>query len=638
MPDAFPPDDAALAQAIEAANLPTLAMVLVQLTGDASLMRSGLRFKRASQQRMDGGLDDASARALRDRALEALRAFRDGGAQLPPLPPAEMLHEMMSFSLGYAVPPEYVAMMMQDMQLIDVAPPDAASSSPAPPDFNVIIIGAGASGIVASIELSRMGVAHTVIEKNADVGGTWLENTYPGCRVDLPSHFYAMSFEPNHAWSQHFAPREEIFEYLKRVATKHRVPEHVRFQTEVVSASYDDASKRWHVVVRDKDGRESSLHANAVISAVGQLNRPSVPALRGLERFSGPSFHTARWRHDVPLRGKRVGIIGTGASGMQIVPKLAEECERVVIFQRSPQWSVSNPDYFQHISPDEQWLLRHVPYYAAWYRFRTFYVSADGLHASVQLDPSWPHPERSLNADNDRIRTLLIEHIRRELGERTDLLDKCVPDYPPFAKRMLLDNGWFRTLTRDNVELVTDEIACVTETGVELASGAHHTLDALVFATGFQATRFLWPMTIAGAHGQTLQAAWRGDPRAHLGITVPGFPNLFVLYGPNTNLAHGGSIIFHSECQSRYIAGCLRMLFEGGYAALDCKPAAYEASNARLDQAQARMAWAQPNVHNWYRSEAGRIASTSPYRLVDYWSMTRVPDPDDFVLIPREAV
>jgi 4-hydroxyacetophenone monooxygenase len=633
MPNAFPPDDTALAQAIEAANLPTLALVLVHLTGDLSIMRSGLRFKRASQQRMDGGLDESSAHALRERALAALRAFRDAGAELPPLPSHDVLHEMMSFSLGHPMPPEYVAMMIEDMQLIGGAARAAAASPVAATDFNAIIIGAGASGIVASIELARMGIAHTVIEKNEDVGGTWLENTYPGCRVDLPSHFYAMSFEPNHAWSQYFAPREEIFAYLKGVAEKYRVPERVRFGTEVVTATYDEASKRWHVVVRDREGRESSLQANALISAVGQLNRPSVPSLRGLDQFKGRAFHTARWRHDVDLRGKRVGVIGTGASGMQLVPKLAEACERVAIFQRSPQWSVPNPDYFRTISPAKQWLLQHVPYYAAWFRFRTFYTSADGVHASVQLDPNWPHPERSLNADNERIRVLLTEYIQRELGGRDDLLAKCVPDYPPFAKRMLLDNGWFRTLTRDNVELVTEDIACVTETGVELSNGMHHELDALVLATGFQATRFLWPMAITGANGKTLQEVWGGDPRAHLGVTVPGFPNLFVLYGPNTNLAHGGSIIFHSECQSRYITGCMRMLLEGGYAALDCTPAAYEASNARLDEAQARMAWAQPNARNWYRSEAGRIASTSPFRLVDYWSMTRTPDPNDFVLI-----
>ena len=275
-------DDAALAQAIEDANLPTLALVMIHLTGDTELMRRGLRFKRASGQRMDGGLDEATARELRERALAVLRAYRDSGAPAPALPSDDVLHEMMSFSLGQAVPSEYVPLMIEDMHLRPSSS-DAAAAAAAPSDFHVVVIGAGASGIVVSIELSRMGIAHTVIEKNADVGGTWLENTYPGCRVDLPSHFYAMSFEPNPTWSAHYAPREEIFAYMKRVADKHRVRDSIRFETEVLSATYDDASKRWRVIVRDREGQERSISANAVISAVGQLNRPSMPSLEGLD-------------------------------------------------------------------------------------------------------------------------------------------------------------------------------------------------------------------------------------------------------------------------------------------------------------------------------------------------------------------
>jgi 4-hydroxyacetophenone monooxygenase len=540
---------------------------------------------------------------------------------------------MMSFSLGQPVPPEYVPMMIGDMERSGLAgsrvQPLAAASVRS--GFHVIVIGAGASGIVTSIELARMGIAHTVLEKNADLGGTWHENSYPGCRVDLPSHFYAMSFEPNASWSGYYAPRREIYAYLKRVADKYRVQAAIRFSTEVVRADYDEGRALWRVVVRDAQG-ERTLEANAVISAVGQLNRPAMPTLPGLDRFEGAAFHTARWRHDVELRGKRVGVLGTGASSMQIVPEIAPSVGQLSIFQRSPQWAIKSPDYFREVSAGERWLLEHVPSYAAWFRFRTFYTAADLAHAMLQLDPSWPHPERSLNADNDRVREWLVEYIKSELGERTDLHDKCIPDYPPFAKRMLLDNGWFKTLTRDNVELVTEDIAQVTERGVTLASGEQRELDVLVLATGFQATRFLWPMTIAGRGGRTLQDAWAGDPRAHLGVTVPGFPNFFILYGPNTNLAHGGSIIFHSECQTRYIAGCLQLMFDGGHTAIECTQAAYEASNAKLDAAQARMAWAQPSVRNWYRSEAGRIASTSPYRLVDYWAMTREPDPGDFVL------
>ena len=316
-------------------------------------------------------------------------------------------------------------------------------------------------------------------------------------------------------------------------------------------------------------------------------------------------MHSAAWRHDVDLARKRVGVVGTGASAMQIVPQLAGTADRLFVFQRSPQWAISAPDYFRSVGEGERWLLRHVPYYAAWYRFRQFYLNADGVHESLQVDPAWPHPRRALNASNERTRQTLTRYIEREFGERTDLLPSVLPDYPPFGKRMLIDNRWFRTLTRDDVELVTEPIERVTSTGVRLEGGVHRDLDAIVFATGFQANRFLWPMTITGVGGRTLSDRWADDPRAYLGITVPEFPNFFMLYGPNTNLAHGGSITFHSECQMRYILGCLGLLFSRGRAAMECKEAVHDEFNARVDAAHARMVWAQPNVKKWFRARPG---------------------------------
>jgi len=632
----FPDDDDALVAAVAAANLPTLLLVLVQLTGDAALLRGELRPKRATPQRPDGGLSAAHGEQIRARALQALRAFRDGGARLPPLPPVELLREMMSFSLGQEVPPEYVPMMLEDMQLVggsaaSLQADSGPSRAAAPSDFHVIVIGAGMSGLLAALRLGQAGVRYTLLEKNADVGGTWFENSYPGCRVDLPNHFYSFSFEPNHDWSSHYSRRDELLAYFQRIADKYGVRASARFGTEVLAADYDAPRALWSVRVRDRTGREETLHADAVISAVGQLNRPSIPALPGLERFAGPAFHTACWRHDLDLTGKRVAVIGTGASGMQVVPLLARSAGRLVIFQRSAQWAVRNADYFAEVGAGKKWLLRHVPYYAAWYRFRLFFTHADGLHAGLHVDPEWPHFRRSINAGNERIRQTLTEYIESELGDRHDLRAKAVPDYPPFAKRMLLDNDWFRTLRRDNVELVTEAIDRVTERGISLRSGQQYDFEALVFATGFQANRFLWPMSITGRDGQSLHAIWGDDPRAYLGITIPGFPNLFCLYGPNTNLAHGGSIIFHSECQVHYVLACLRLLSERNATALECKQDVHDAYNARVDAAHAQMIWSHPHVTNWFRNGAGRVTTNSPFRLVDYWAMTRAPEPDDFL-------
>lgn len=622
-------NDAALEDALRCGNLPTLLLVLVHLTGDTSLLRGELRPQRASAQRPEAGLD-AHADAIRARVLEALRSWRDGGGVLPPLPEPAVLHEMMSFSLGQPVPPEYLPMMLEQAQLAPLpAIPDLRQAA-AGRDFRVAIIGAGMSGLLAGLTLKQAGIRFTILEKNTGLGGTWRDNSYPGCRVDLPSHFYSLSFEPNPDWSEHFAQAPEVLSYFERLADKHGLTPHIHFGTEVESARFDAGAARWRLALRAANGASTTLEADAVISAVGQLNRPSLPAIEGLASFQGPVFHTARWRHDVALAGKRVGVIGTGASGMQVVPQLAREVEHLTIFQRSPQWAAKNPDYFQKIPEGARWLLRHVPYYGPWYRFRMFYTNADVVHPSLQREPDFAHPERAVSAANDRIRRSLTEYITQEIGDRKDLLPKVLPDYPPFAKRMLLDNDWFRTLTRDNVSLVTERIARVGQDGVELADGTRCPLDVIVLATGFQAGRFLAPMTILGPAGQSLRAQWGDDPRAHLGITVPGFPNLFMLYGPNTNLAHGGSIIFHSECQVRYVLGCLQLLLDGGHKTITCRPAAHDAYNEKVDAAHARMIWSHPSVAGWFTNEAGRVITNSPFRLVDYWALTRTPDPADF--------
>jgi 4-hydroxyacetophenone monooxygenase len=626
----FPADDAVLVRAVESANLPTLILSMFHLTGDTTLLRGPIRPRRASLQHPDGRLDDEAARQIRGRGCEVLRAFRESGGVIPPPPGTDVLHEMMSVSLGQEVPAEYVPMMLQEMGL---PTPEHPAILATPAGFRVLIIGAGVSGLLAAIKLRQAGVDYTVIEKNGDVGGTWFENTYPGCRVDVPSHAYSYSFEPNGAWQGYFALREEIFEYLRRVADKYRVRDAVRFETEVVSAAYDIRRAGWEVTCRRPNGALETLFANVLISAVGQLNRPSIPKLPGLDNFAGPAFHSAAWRPDVDLRRKRVGVIGTGASAMQIVPRLAGSAERLLVFQRSPQWAIACPDYFRAVSEGEQWLLQNAPYYGAWYRFRQFYISGDGVYDSLQVDPTWPEPRRSLNANNDRIRETLTRYIEGEVGARKELLPKVLPDYPPFAKRMLIDNRWFRTLTRDDVELVTEGIERVTSSGVRVEGGAHYDLDAIVFATGFQANRFLWPMTITGSRDRTLSDRWGDDPRAYLGMTVPEFPNFFMLYGPNTNLAHGGNITFHSECQMRYVLGCLGLLLSRGKAAMECKESVHDAFNARVDAAHARMVWAQPHVKNWFRNAAGRVTTNSPFRLVDYWQMTRAPKGDDFTFL-----
>jgi 4-hydroxyacetophenone monooxygenase len=628
-------DDAFLAAALRDANIPALLASLVHLTGDASLLDGPITPRPAVMGVVTGGLapeDEATVRAL---ALDALRAYRDRGGTLPPPPTPDTVRRLLSFVVGEPVPDAYVPMMCEELALDgdarDVAWDDVPAGARA--GLRVVVIGAGMSGLLAAIRLEHAGIPYVLLEKNAGVGGTWLENTYPGCRVDVANHFYSYSFEPSHAWSEWYSRQPELRAYFEDCATRHGVRAHVRFGTEVLAARFDEASRRWDVRVRRPDGAEETLAADVVVSAVGQLNRPRLPDIPGRDAFAGPAFHSARWRHDVALAGKRVGVIGTGASAFQLVPEVAKEAAQLFVFQREAPWMVPNPRYHAAVSAGKRWLLEHVPSYARWHRFVIFWPGSDGLMPALEVDPAWPHPERSVNALNEAMRQFFTAWIAEQVGDDPALLAKVVPPYPPFGKRMLQDDGtWLRALQRPNVELVTDPIAAIGPTGVRGASGRAYDVDVLVFATGFHANRYLWPMEIVGRGGASLRARWGEEPRAHLGITVPGFPNLFCLYGPGTNLAHAGSIIFHAECQVRYVLGCLHALLAHGRRTMECRPEALADWSARFDARAARLVWAHPGMHNWYKNAAGKVTTTSPFRLVEYWAWTRAPALDDFVL------
>ena len=628
-------EDVFIAEALESACIPALMVSLVHLTGDADVLDGPIRPQRAVLGESQGFMSKEQKAAVRERALHALAAYRDRGCRLPPQPDGPTIRRMMSFMVGEEVPDEYVPMMLEEMALDGhdarrVSWEDGPSAA-AKRGFHVLVIGAGMSGLLAAIRLEEAGIPYTVVEKNADVGGTWYENTYPGCRVDIANHFYCYSFEPNHEWSEFFSQHEELRAYFAQCANRYGVRGHIRFRTEVTSARFDPASASWQVGVRTADGHTETLTANAIISAVGQLNRPKLPDIEGLQSFAGPAFHSARWQHELSLRGKRVAVVGTGASALQLVPEVAKEASRLFVFQRSPAWMVPNPNYHRRVSEGKKWLLRHVPYYGRWYRFLLFWPGSDGLWPSLVIDPVWPHQDRSINAANEEMRVAFTDYMRQQLGDDPALLEKVVPKYPPFGKRMLQDNGsWLATLKRENVELVTDRITRVTRDGIVCRDGKEYAVDVIVFATGFHANRFLWPMEVVGRDGVNLRELWGEDPKAYLGITVPQFPNLFCLYGPATNLAHAGSIIFHSECQVRYIMGCLHALLAGGHATVECRQRVYDEFNLKLEQTLARMVWSHPGMTSWYKNAAGKVTTTSPWRLADYWRWTKSPDLADY--------
>lgn len=628
-------DDALLTQALDGADLAPMLMVLVHLTGEEHWLDEVAPHITGPWNFHENAPETLKQR-LRDRLRAALRDFAASGRPLPSEPPPHLLHRMMSVGVGQTIPEEYIPMILEEMMLGAGDPKTVAWRTQPDPErlsgFKAVIIGAGVSGLGMAIKMQEAGIPFVIYERNPTVGGTWYENGYPGCAVDTPNHFYSLSFEPNHDWPDHFSKRNELWAYLERLADKYDIHRHISFNTEVTAARWDNARKRWSVTVEGPAGA-NTVEANALITAVGQLNRPAIPPFPGLDDFAGPCFHTARWDASQDLKGKRVAMIGTGASGMQVGPTIAPEVAQLTIFQRSPHWAVYNPNYHRSVSPGKMAALKHLPFYAKWYRFQLLWASADGLHASLHVDPAWPHPDQSLNPANQKFRDELVAYIKSQIGDDPDLLTKVIPPYPPYGKRMLRDNHWYKSLTRPNVELVTTPIERITPDAIVTQDGESYPADILVLATGFQAQKMLAPMHIVGRDGRTVRDLWGDDdPRAYLGITAPNFPNMFMLYGPGTNLAHGGSAIFHTECQIRYIMQCLREMIESGAEAMECRQAPFEAFNELLDATHRKMVWAHRGVGNWYKNKSGRVVTNSPFRLVDYHDMTAKLDRNDYVM------
>ena len=628
-------DDDTIRAALEDAHIPSLMNALVHLTGDADIIRGDIQPESGFLVDPQGGIAEEDQARIREQAFEALKAYRDNGQRLPSAPDADLVHEMVNFASGQELSPEYGTFLEAELALQDEdsygVPELAKLPAEARADFKVVIVGAGMSGLLAGIRLKAAGIGFEIVERHGDVGGTWYQNTYPGCRVDSPNHTYSYSFHPTD-WPQFYSSQEVLRRYFDDCATRYGLRENIRFHTDVEAATYDEDRGVWHVDVRHRDGTAETLVANAIISAVGQLNRPKWPDIPGQDRYRGIAFHSTQWEHEHDLAGKKVVVIGTGASAFQFAPEVAKEAASVTIFQRTAPWIFNAPEYHEYVPDGKHWLLNHVPYYAKWFRFSMFWRMAEGILAAAKKDPAWNETDRAISAENDQLRELLTEGITALCEEDEELRDKIIPDYPVAGKRILIDNGnWIRALRRDNVDLVTDPIAEIDETGVRTESGAHHECDVLVYGTGFTASKFLWPMKITGRAGATLEGQWDGDARAYMGITVPNFPNLFCMYGPNTNIVVNGSIVFFSECEMRYILGCLKLLIGGDSHAMDCRQDVHDAYNVRIDEGNRNMAWGVSKAPTWYRNDRGRIAQNWPFTLREFWSQTREPDPADYV-------
>ena len=469
-----------------------------------------------------------------------------------------------------------------------------------------------------------------MVEKGSDVGGVWRQNRYPSCGVDTPSHLYSYTFARGD-WEHYFGKKNEIEGYFRGVAKDFGVYDSIRFDTEVVATHYDEVAHRWVTDLRCPDGTIERLTTNVLLSAVGMFGVPRLPSIEGIEQFQGQLLHTGQWDETADLVGKRVAIIGNGASAMQLAPAIVDDVASLTVFQRSKQWATPFPKFKKRIPDAMRFLMSEVPQYEWWYRLRLAWIFDSEVYESLKVDPEWHDPQRSLNALNDGYRQFLENYIREELGDRQDLAPRLIPDYPPYGKRMLLDNGWFRMLTRPDTHLVDAPIDRIDETGIQLRGGEHLEFDVIIAASGFDIARFLGPLPIYGRGGTSIRDAWDDDdPKAYLGTVTPDFPNMFMLYGPNTGLGHGGSFMYIVECQINYVLSALDQMFAKGIAEMECRREVCERYNEKIQDMHSTMIWTHPGTNTWYRNSRGRVVANSPWRTTDYWAMTRSADLADF--------
>jgi cation diffusion facilitator CzcD-associated flavoprotein CzcO len=482
--------------------------------------------------------------------------------------------------------------------------------------LRVVIVGAGFGGIAAAIELRRHGFGDvTILERGEGLGGTWRENTYPGAACDVPSHLYSYSYAQRRDWSRLCSPQPEILGYAHEVAARHGVDRLVVAGVEVTACVWDDATASWRVEAQD--GRTWS--ADAIVLATGQLHRPAQPAFPGAEEFAGHRFHSARWDHDYDLRDKRVAVIGTGASAVQFVPEIAPLVASMTVFQRTGNWFLPR---------------RNRPYPRPW-------------RAAIRVLPGLQRWRRRFVFDYGETLTAMIRHprtlgrlghlrsaafMRWQLRDHPRLRRAVWPDYAFGCKRVLFSSAFLPALARPNVELVTDEIARMAPAGPVTADGRTHAVDCIIDATGFKTTSFMFPMEVRGAGGASLREAWRDGASAHLGITVPGFPSMFIMYGPNTNTS-GGSILVYLEAQAAYLRQALQRVEAEGAAAIDVRPEVARASDATVQGRFAGTAWT--GCDSWYRDGEGRIVANWPGYMREYVEQTATLDPAEYATVPR---
>ena len=484
--------------------------------------------------------------------------------------------------------------------------------------LKIAILGAGVAGLCMAIKLKQAGFDDiTIFEKADDIGGTWRENTYPGCSCDVPMHMYEYSFEMLPSWTKKFVPADEIKAYLDHVADKYDLRRHIKFGREIKDAYFNEATGFWELSFDD----DSKTTANIFIAGSGQLHRARWPDIQGRGLFKGPSWHTAQWDHDVDLKGRRVGVIGNGASAIQFVPEIAKQIGSdgsIHIFQRSASWVVPRPQ--RAFMGWEKLLYRLAPWTMNFQRWKIYW----------QGELIWV----AFHKKGEDLKKMANEEMELYVKD-SEKQKTLTPDYEPGCKRILFANDWWPTVGQDNVEVITAPIAQVSEKGVRTQDGSEVELDTLIYSTGFDTTHFLGPLKMTGLANRELKDVWKGGAFAHHGITVSGFPNFFMLYGPNTNLGHN-SIIFMIECQANYITQCAKKIRKDDLVYIDIKTDAQEKSNKKVQDDNAKSVFATGGCTSWYKTAEGKVTNNWANHTFYYWWNTRRPDFKEFTCRARD--
>ncbi|MBN8829608.1 MAG: NAD(P)/FAD-dependent oxidoreductase [Sphingomonadales bacterium] len=634
-PELLETSDAAIEEAVGHGDPMVLRGVLYLLTGDPDLKTMATRTVAFGQMDAIVPASDDEIAMVRSKAVAFLKAYRDSGA--PPIDPGspEHVRESMEQLLAGTIPEADVAMATEELALDPWARALQWQAAPDPErlaEFSVTVIGTGMGGLNAALQLKRAGIRYTVFEKNAGVGGTWYENRYPGARVDGSSRTYSHLYGVDFPCPYNFAPQERNQAYFDWVADEFGLRDEIVFETEVTALSWDDQAAMWDVETVGPNGR-ATHRSNAVITSVGFLNRPNIPQIEGMERFEGPSWHTVHWPEGMDLSDKRVAVVGTGCTGYQMVPELAKEAAHVVVFQRTPQWLMPMSGYLSRVPEGLNWLDRNMPYHTNFMRLRNAYRIGDFFSKVTEIDPDFDDPH-SVNPANKALRDRSIAFLERKLGDARlgdrRLVDIMTPRHPVWSARIVLvdeDECILDALQRDNVELVTSGAERINEGGIVDGAGKQHDVDAIIYATGFKANDYLHPMKITGRGGLTIDQLWAEDgPRAYLGCMMPGFPNLWTIYGPNTN--GGLQVAAYHELTTLYALQCMEKLILEGRHAIEVKEDAYWRYNRFVDERNRRRVWSDRRAHSYYW-EGGRSPGMNPLTATENWQFMRYPDFSD---------